>query len=1032
MAEGEAEWELCKENIQPLRRGRAISALHQALSQQDGAGYAAIQQQKQAFESELRLYSGDDPLDVWDRYIKWTQQTYPQGGKESNLSVLLERAVKRFVDETQYHNDSRYVNLWIKFAESSTEPLDMYNYMHGQGIGVQQAALYIAWSEELETHGDSKKADSVYQEGFKCGAEPADKLHQYHKAFQARVSRQVMKDMLDGGEQEPDSPEPAQPQRSSLVDLKPRGKKTAIAPIVRTGAAVSHRSRGLNLQLPTAPHNGHNSRFLVFDEKQASAAAAAEPSEPRPERWMAPPSSRAKENEMMPEKWTDVKMPQKSRAGHSVVAPPSKPNFQPYVEECDQPPVVTPHKINPTVNTVLSVRKPSKEETPLERLQEPQQAEGDKKEQSMYCKELLFSGVTEFCFEELRAERYYKRAAQELEEKEKKLKEVKEDLKRQIEEKRNVLQDRCPQAGAGQQGRLEAGESSQPVDCLPGCAVSRRQGSDPGFKIYEECEASSSARVNQPVENEDPRLADKGSALVLPFTIFDESTTGEKTQEVTSKAVGCRPSVCRPLTAVLKPLAEAPATRLESDGLEGIESLTDDAIVSSYKNKTLCPSPDDTCDFARAAHLASTPFGGSGSGLGASASSADGLPDLSTFSVDPVVSAPTPAVQQADYEVVLRGERLSPIEEASLEDGHYSVSSAFSGSSLGGMSGMKAMHSSSGMEACPPQFPSIPEETAQNVEKDNPCSMSSRRRVLSKVDLDSFPNFYRNVRSLPEVMEDDALFIGEESIMILSQIVSGENGVVHFGQTKSRESVVVKVDFETVPWDFYVAAQLRSRLGPKSQKYFGYRSSCFFYMDGCITLSWGRCLSPLQDFLERSPFLQVAVSLTKQLLEMMEQMHSCRLVHGNIRPDTVLLRCRESGGDADSVLQMLDFSSCVDLDQQPEVMSAGDLPSAQAFIRQGLLSTSSSPYQVDLIGIAETVYMLVKKQTMNVVREDSEWKPTDDFTGTLHGHVWQEFFQKILNPGNQSTVSILSDLQHLVERIFLCGTENNLMITEYF
>lgn len=57
----------------------------------------------------------------------------------------------------------------------------MYNYMHGQGIGVRQAALYIAWSEELEKHGDSKKADSVYQEGFKCGAEPADKLHQYHK-----------------------------------------------------------------------------------------------------------------------------------------------------------------------------------------------------------------------------------------------------------------------------------------------------------------------------------------------------------------------------------------------------------------------------------------------------------------------------------------------------------------------------------------------------------------------------------------------------------------------------------------------------------------------------------------------------------------------------------------------------------------------------------------------------------------------------------------------------------------------------------
>lgn len=47
MAESEADWELCKENIQPLRRGRAISALHQALSQQQEGSNSAINQQKQ-------------------------------------------------------------------------------------------------------------------------------------------------------------------------------------------------------------------------------------------------------------------------------------------------------------------------------------------------------------------------------------------------------------------------------------------------------------------------------------------------------------------------------------------------------------------------------------------------------------------------------------------------------------------------------------------------------------------------------------------------------------------------------------------------------------------------------------------------------------------------------------------------------------------------------------------------------------------------------------------------------------------------
>lgn len=50
------------------------------------------------------------------RYIKWTEQTFPQGGKESNLSTLLEQAVTRFTDVEKYRNDPRYVDLWIKFV----------------------------------------------------------------------------------------------------------------------------------------------------------------------------------------------------------------------------------------------------------------------------------------------------------------------------------------------------------------------------------------------------------------------------------------------------------------------------------------------------------------------------------------------------------------------------------------------------------------------------------------------------------------------------------------------------------------------------------------------------------------------------------------------------------------------------------------------------------------------------------------------------------------------------------------------------
>ena len=61
------------------------------------------------------------------------------------------------------------------------EPLDMYSYLHNQGIGISLAQFYISWAEEYEARENFKKADLIFQEGIEQKAEPLERLQSQHR-----------------------------------------------------------------------------------------------------------------------------------------------------------------------------------------------------------------------------------------------------------------------------------------------------------------------------------------------------------------------------------------------------------------------------------------------------------------------------------------------------------------------------------------------------------------------------------------------------------------------------------------------------------------------------------------------------------------------------------------------------------------------------------------------------------------------------------------------------------------------------------
>lgn len=189
-----------KENIQALPSGRSAKALAQLYSPPLlGANPSpaniedAHSEKRQQFEKELQsIDEADDPLDVYDRYVKWTLDAYPSAqASNSGLLPLLERATKAFQTSTHYKNDPRYLKIWLHYIRMfSDAPREVFVFLARHGIGENLALYYEEFAAWLENAGRWTQAEEIYKLGLEREARPAERLlrkfGEFERRFQAR------------------------------------------------------------------------------------------------------------------------------------------------------------------------------------------------------------------------------------------------------------------------------------------------------------------------------------------------------------------------------------------------------------------------------------------------------------------------------------------------------------------------------------------------------------------------------------------------------------------------------------------------------------------------------------------------------------------------------------------------------------------------------------------------------------------------------------------------------------------------------
>lgn len=295
-----------KENIQALPSGRSAKKLAEAFSLHHSQSSRKPLQSvatptdtktindsiRAEFEAEVTsLTESDDPLDIYDRYVRWILDAYPsaQATPASQLHTVLERATKSFISSPQYKNDPRYLKLWLHYIAFFTDtPRETFMFLARHGIGETLALFYEEYAAWLEGAGRWSQAEEVYKLGIEREARPQARLARKFDEFEQRRAAQ---------------PEETGPSSPALPTLRPvLASKIDPFVAVERDPQAPRQITGLGVQAPKPT----KSKLQIFSDADASVQPSAMGSRGAGSKgWdtIGSLAGRKKENAMEPKPW---------------------------------------------------------------------------------------------------------------------------------------------------------------------------------------------------------------------------------------------------------------------------------------------------------------------------------------------------------------------------------------------------------------------------------------------------------------------------------------------------------------------------------------------------------------------------------------------------------------------------------------------------------------------------------------------------------------------------------------------------------
>ncbi|KAL5730430.1 non-specific serine/threonine protein kinase [Ranunculus cassubicifolius] len=272
---------------------------------------------------------------------------------------------------------------------------------------------------------------------------------------------------------------------------------------------------------------------------------------------------------------------------------------------------------------------------------------------------------------------------------------------------------------------------------------------------------------------------------------------------------------------------------------------------------------------------------------------------------------------------------------------------------------------------------------------------------------------------------------------------AGKGGFAHvfkaFLNGSPDDVVALKIQKPPFPWEFYMYRQLDNRISDVERSSFSYADTVHVYSDYsilvCEYVAHGTLQDAINSFVVVGQKMQEALCIyyTIEMLRMLETLHSVGIIHGDFKPDNLLMRYAKkdltadgfssrSGLWRDQGLCLIDWGRGIDANLFPSGTQFNGDCQTSCFRCTEIQEKRPWKFQVDTYGLCGIVHMMLHGSFMTVEKVSSSegkylYQPNKAPLKRYYDvDLWVNLFTKLLNVNPEDDhVAKLQSLRHSFE-----------------